>query len=111
MQVMLNIPDKIPQAVINKLVLQFEEQIQAIALDVSQTESQKTKLSKRQAGLGERAIWMSDDFDKSLEFSEANYSEVKSLLAELKGINEIEPLEMEEITRADRINPCLDDVL
>jgi len=110
MQVMLNIPDKIPQAVINKLVMEFEEQIQAIALDVSQTESQKTKLSKRQAGLGERAIWMSDDFDSPLEFSESKHSVIQSLLVELKTINEIEPLEIEEINRADRVNACLDDV-
>jgi hypothetical protein len=66
MQVMLNIPDKIPQAVINKLVMQFEEQIQAMALDVFKTESQKTTLSKRQAGLGKGTVWMSDDFDAPL---------------------------------------------
>jgi hypothetical protein len=66
MQVMLNIPDRIPQAVINKLVLQFEEQIQAMVFNVSQAESQKTKLSKRQAGLGKGTVWMSDDFDAPL---------------------------------------------
>jgi hypothetical protein len=68
MQVMLNIPDKIPQAVINKLIMQFEEQIQAMAFNVAQTESQKTKLSKRQAGLGKGTVWMSDDFDEPLSF-------------------------------------------
>lgn len=66
MQVTIDIPDKIPRALVNKLVMQFEEQIQAVVLDVSKTEFQEPKLSKRQASLGRGTVWMSDDFNEPL---------------------------------------------
>ena len=66
MQVTINIPDEIPQKVVDKMLIQFESQLKTVKLDISIKELQETKLLKRQAGLGKGTIWMSDDFDEPL---------------------------------------------
>ena len=78
MQVTFTIPDDIPQEVVNRMLMQFEKQIQiekkAVLKLVSFNEAAKeirnvkseNKPLKRQAGLGRGSVWMSDDFDAPL---------------------------------------------
>jgi hypothetical protein len=66
MQVTINIPDEIPQDIVNKMLSQFEKQMKTVTLGISLKEPQETTLLKRQSGLGQGTIWMSDDFDEPL---------------------------------------------
>ncbi len=62
MQVILNIPDEIPQEMISKLLMQFENQLQTAKQLVSKKEKPVPKF-----GSAKGLIKMSADFDEPLD--------------------------------------------
>jgi hypothetical protein len=106
MQVVLNIPDELPQEMISKLLMQFENQLQT----AKQLGTKKEKLAPK-FGSVKGLIKATSEFDNPLEFSESKKYPLKAMLAELAAINGIEPIEIEIPARTNRANPFLDEDL